>query len=87
MSTPIVAPPDQTAISLDTLRPGDRGVIMTVLGDTPVTQRLAEMGMVAGARVEMLRPAPFGDPLAIRLDDYLLSLRKAEAALVRIQRH
>ncbi len=43
-----------------------------------------EMGLLPGARVEMVRRAPFGDPLEIRLRGYLLSLRSADAAEVSL---
>jgi len=43
-----------------------------------------EMGLIEGARVEVLGCAPLGDPLHVRLGDYELSLRREEAALVDI---
>jgi Fe2+ transport system protein FeoA len=42
------------------------------------------MGVIEGAMLEVIRVAPFGDPLEISVQGYHLSLRKAEAALVRI---
>ena len=39
-----------------------------------------EMGLLPGTSVEMVRRAPLGDPLKIRLRGYLLSLRQVEAA-------
>jgi ferrous iron transport protein A len=41
--------------------------------------RLREMGMLAGTRVSLVRVAPLGDPLEIRLRGYHLTLRKSEA--------
>lgn len=49
-----------------------------------MTYRLMEMGLIEGAQVEVLGRAPLGDPLHIRLGDYELSLRRAEADLVEI---
>ena len=49
-----------------------------------MTYRLMEMGLIEGAQVEVLGRAPLGDPLHIRLGDYELSLRCAEADLVEI---
>ena len=43
-----------------------------------------EMGLLPGTRIEMVRRAPFGDPLEIRLRGYLLSLRSADAAEVSL---
>lgn len=41
--------------------------------------RLREMGLLAGTRVSLVRLAPLGDPLEIRLRGYHLTLRKSEA--------
>jgi Fe2+ transport system protein FeoA len=43
-----------------------------------------EMGLIEGARVEVLGRAPLGDPLHLRLGDYELSLRMEEASLVDV---
>ncbi len=42
--------------------------------------RLMEMGLLPGTRVEMVRVAPLGDPIEVRLRGYSLSLRRQEAA-------
>ena len=46
--------------------------------------RLREMGLLPGTRVKLLRWAPLGDPLEIRVRGYNLSLRRHEAALVEV---
>ena len=46
--------------------------------------RLREMGMLPGTRVKVLRCAPLGDPLEIKVRGYNLSLRKHEAAFVEV---
>jgi ferrous iron transport protein A len=46
--------------------------------------RLMELGMIEGAEVQVLRRAPLGDPVQLRLGDYELSLRTTEAALVDV---
>ncbi len=72
--------------TLDTLRPGDHGVVQSLAGDGPVVQRLAEMGVVQGAHCSVVRFAPLGDPIEIVLDGYHLSLRRKEAQHVWIER-
>jgi Fe2+ transport system protein FeoA len=42
------------------------------------------MGLLEGEEVEVVGFAPFGDPMEIRLRDYRLSLRRAEAARVTV---
>jgi Fe2+ transport system protein FeoA len=70
--------------TLDQLRPGQHGRIAAVGGSGSLMQRLMEMGLLEGEPVELVRFAPLGDPLEIRLRDYRLSLRKAEAACVTV---
>ena len=48
--------------------------------------RLREMGLIAGTRVTLVRTAPLGDPLEIKLRGYHLTLRKAEAEHVIVER-
>jgi ferrous iron transport protein A len=43
-----------------------------------------EFGLIEGAEVELVRRAPLGDPLLIRLGDFDLSLRTSEAALIDV---
>ena len=49
-------------------------------------QRLLEMGLTVGAQIEVVRFAPMGDPIDIKVRGYHLSLRKKEAAGVRATR-
>lgn len=46
--------------------------------------RLMEMGLVEGAEVEVLGRAPLGDPLRVRVGDYRLMIREADARLVDV---
>jgi len=43
-----------------------------------------EMGLIEGAELQLIRRAPFGDPLQLRLGDYELSLRSSEAELIDV---
>jgi Fe2+ transport system protein FeoA len=45
-----------------------------------------EMGLLPGTRVRVVRVAPLGDPIEIRLRSYSLSIRHAEARDVKIDR-
>lgn len=48
-------------------------------------QRLLEMGLTPGAEFTLVRFAPLGDPLEIRLRGYHLSLRRQEAELIEVE--
>jgi ferrous iron transport protein A len=47
--------------------------------------RLREMGLLVGTRVTLVRTAPLGDPLEIKLRGYHLTLRKTEAEHVLVE--
>ena len=70
--------------TLDQLQAGERARIEAVVGDDSIVQRMLEMGLFEGECVEVLGFAPLGDPMELRLQDYRLSLRRAEAARVRV---
>ena len=74
-----------TERSLDRLEPGERGVILRLDGDHGAVRRLMELGLVPGTRVEVLRRAPLGDPLELRLRDVHLSLRRSEASFIHVE--
>lgn len=71
-------------MTLDQLQEGQRGRIDTILGDDMILQRLMEMGLLEGEEIEVVAFAPLGDPMEIRLRDYRLSLRRTEAARIRV---
>jgi ferrous iron transport protein A len=49
--------------------------------------RLMEMGLLVGTKVELVRFAPLGDPVEIRVRGYNLTLRKHEAEQILVQLH
>lgn len=69
---------------LDECRPGMRATICSVADDGPIAQRLMELGLLEGTSVEVIRIAPLGDPMEIRVEDARLSIRKAEARHIHV---
>jgi len=65
--------------TLNDLTPGAQGVILRIEAEGAVRQRLMDMGIIEGVTVEMVRFAPFGDPIQIRVLNTLLALRRNEA--------
>lgn len=47
--------------------------------------RLREMGLLAGTRITLVRTAPLGDPIEIKVRGYHLTLRKSEAEHVVVE--
>lgn len=72
--------------TLDQLCPGEVAVVTKVNGNGAVKRRIIDMGLVAGSPVFLQKYAPLGDPLEIKIKNFNLSLRKAEAALIEVER-
>lgn len=70
-------------IKLADLKQGEEGVIDS-FSDTEMSLKLMEMGCLPGEKVSIERRAPLGDPIAISVSGYLLSVRKEEADTVLI---
>ncbi len=70
---------------LSDLQPGEAGEVVKVQGSGPFRQRLLEMGLTRGVRVEMEKTAPLGDPTEYVVKGYHLSLRRGEADLILIR--
>jgi Fe2+ transport system protein FeoA len=60
-------------------------VVEEVAGDRAFRRRIMEMGLVPGTEVRVVAVAPLGDPLTLDLRASRLSIRKREAALVRVR--
>jgi ferrous iron transport protein A len=72
--------------TLADLRPGEAGVVEGFAEEDDTAQRLMQMGVVEGMEIEVLRYAPAGDPIEVRVLGYALSLRGKEAANVLVSR-
>ena len=73
-----------TDMSLAHLPKGAHARVLAVTGTGPVARRLMEMGLVPGAHVRMIKSAPLGDPLEVRVRGYHLAVRKAEAQTITV---
>ena len=72
-------------MALDTLEIGKDAVVSSVNCDEDsLRQHIFDMGLTPGIEVSMVKAAPMGDPLEIRLRGYELTLRKADAARIEI---
>lgn len=74
-------------LTLSDLIPGDIGKICGFhKGDRAYRQKLLVMGLTPNTQFEVIRRAPLGDPIEIRVRDFYLSLRQPETALLKIER-
>jgi ferrous iron transport protein A len=72
-------------LPLSALPIGVKARVVAVCGSSAISRRLVEMGLVPGAMVEIIRAAPFGDPLKIFVRGYYLALRRAEAQTIIVR--
>ena len=72
-------------MTLDQLTPGSEAIIESFTDDD-IKLKLLEMGCLPGEKISMVRLAPLGDPMAVSVSGYLLSMRKSEAASVVVKR-
>ena len=77
---------DEMNTTLADLEPGEKAKIIRIGGAATASKRLLEMGLTRGATLAVVRVAPLGDPVEIQIRGYNLSLRKAEAKAVEVER-
>jgi ferrous iron transport protein A len=73
-------------MKLSDLKIGEKCTVIRVEGDSPVSLRLMEMGVIPGAVVRLVKVAPLGDPIEIEVKGYHLAIRKAEARSIEVTR-
>ncbi len=86
MTSPLATvAPSAAESTLAALAPGATASIIAVDVPGEVGERLMEMGMTAGTQVTVVRRGFLGDPLQVNLRGYMLTLRKAQARLIRVR--
>jgi ferrous iron transport protein A len=71
-------------MNLSNLPIGATAKVIAVRGNNPISKRLMEMGVVPGVAVRVVKSAPFGDPLEVRVRGYHLAMRKNEADQIEV---
>lgn len=71
-------------MQLSEMKVGDKGEILTIQAKGEIRRRILDMGLVYGVKFKVVRVAPLGDPIEIRLRGFHLSLRKEEAAFIEV---
>ena len=72
-------------MNLTNLPIGETAEILAINGNNEITRRLMEMGIVPGVAIRVIKSAPFGDPLEVRVRGYHLAMRKNEADTIEIR--
>ncbi|MBP6004879.1 MAG: ferrous iron transport protein A [Pyrinomonadaceae bacterium] len=71
-------------LTLTDLPIGSEARVTAVNGNSSITRRLMEMGVVPGVDVRVIKAAPFGDPIEVRLRGYSLAMRRSEADAIEV---
>jgi len=67
---------------LGDLKSGERACVESIQGGGAIRRRMMDMGIVPGVELEVVRRAPFGGPLQVRLKGYYLAMRRGECAKI-----
>ncbi len=69
---------------LGDLKSGERACVESIQGGGAIRRRMMDMGIVPGVELEVVRRAPFGGPLQVRLKGYYLAMRRGECAKIAV---
>jgi ferrous iron transport protein A len=76
---------EDIGMNLARLQPGQKGRITSIGAIGPLKRRLMDMGVLVGEEVAVVKVAPLGDPIEVRIKSYSLSLRKREAEGIGVE--
>ena len=65
---------------------GDTVRVVKLHGEGAVKRRIMDMGLTKGVDVQIRKVAPLGDPIEVTVRGYELSIRKADAAMIEVER-
>ena len=71
-------------MKLSMLKPGQSARIQEVGGEGALRQHFLDMGVIPGAVVTLIKLAPMGDPMELRIHGYELTLRVADAGQIEV---
>ena len=72
-------------MTLDKIQIGASVRIIEVGGRGSLRQHFLDMGMIPGSVVRLVQYAPLGDPMELQINGYSLTLRKSEAAMIKVE--
>lgn len=72
--------------TLKDVKVGETVSITRINGAGPTKRRIMDMGLTKGTEVFVRKVAPLGDPVELTVRGYELSVRKAEAEIIEVER-
>ena len=73
-------------MNLKDVKVGDTVVVRKLTGEGAVKRRIMDMGITKGVELKVMKLAPLGDPIEVTVRGYELSLRKADAEKIEVER-
>lgn len=73
-------------MTLDLLKVNEVGIVTGYEGNTSTRKQLLAMGLTRNTEVQVVRVAPLGDPIEIKLRGFYLTLRKSDAAQLLVNK-
>ena len=73
-------------LKLSDIKPGEYAKVLETGGEGALRQHLLDMGLTPGAALQVIKYAPMGDPLELRIHGYELTLRLSEAECIQVER-
>ena len=71
-------------MTIKDLPAGKSATILKVGGDGALTQHFLDMGLIQGAEVTVIKYAPMGDPVELRIHSYELTIRLSDAEQIEV---
>lgn len=78
--------PVSSVKTLTTLSPGETARVFAIRDNGRISRRLMEMGVIPGVTVTVVKAAPFGDPVEVRVRGYSLAMRRSETDAIEVVR-
>ncbi len=72
--------------TLKNVRVGGRVRVVRLNGEGAIKRRIMDMGITKGVEIYVRKVAPLGDPIEINVRGYELSLRKADAEMIEVEK-
>lgn len=71
--------------TLDIVQKGQKCRISKIKNRGKLLRKLLDMGFINGEDVEIIREAPLFDPMELKIQNYLVTIRKSEASLIEVE--
>ena len=71
--------------TLESLIPGEWGIVCYISGKSEIKRRLQDLGFVSGTKVNCLHKSPLGDPVAFGVRGAVIALRKEDSKNIYIK--